>query len=253
MLMSVLESGVEGLADQYPELESARVLITGLSAANGVDLARAFAEQHTRLVIQHAEPSPEFDALLEILARSAADLAVTQPDMSERKGIVEFAKSAAQTFGGLEVVVNLIYIRAGEIDATATMDEIDDWIAAKLRAPYHITEVAANRMRTTWSEGAIVNIVTLETTASSTDTLLAGLIRTALSNMTRHLAVQWADHNISINAVGPADPSGSSLSETAQHLKSQYDIARLALFLASDKGKDLMGHTFEACGAARAA
>lgn len=250
MLMSVLESGVKGLSSTYPELEAARILITGLSAGNGVDLARAFADQHARLVIQHSESSPEFDALLEVLARSATEVTVSQPNLETRKDIVEYAKSASQTYGGLEAVVNLIYLRAGEIDPSSTMEEIEDWIASKLRAPFHITEVTANRMRTTWNEGAIITIVTLETSATSADTLLAGLIRTALTNMTRHLAGEWAEHGISINSISPSDPSGSCLSETAQHLKSQYDISRLALYLASDKGKALTGHTFEASGAA---
>lgn len=253
MLMGVLDNGVKGLSGTYPELDNARVLITGLSTDNGVDLARGFAEQHARLIIQHSRSTPEFDALIEVLAVSACELHVTSPSLETRKEIIEYAKSAAQAFGGLEAVINLIHLRAGEISSTATMEEIEDWIASKLRAPFHITEVAANRMRTTWNDGAIINVVTLESKATSTDALLAGLIRTALANMTRHLAEQWAEQSISINSVAPSDPASSSLSETAQHLKSQYEIARLALYLASDGGKELTGHTFEASGALRPA
>ena len=46
-----------------PELAGTRVLITGLSPGLGVDLARAFAEQGTRLVIQATENSPEITEL----------------------------------------------------------------------------------------------------------------------------------------------------------------------------------------------
>ncbi len=249
MLLSVLEDGLEGLKGPYPELDRARVLITGLSPTNGVDLARAFAEHKARLVLQHTDTSPEFDALLEVLAATADELHVTSPSLTNRDDTVEYAKSAAQAFSGLEAVVNLIHVGAGEVHPEATMEDIDDAIADKLRAPYHITDVVANRMRTTWCEGSITNIVTLQSTASRSDAILASMIRTALANMTRHLADHWAEYGISINAVGPTDPNSTELSKLAQHLKSQYDIAKLALYLASDSCGEITGQTFEAAGA----
>ena len=72
MLMSTLD-GVEAFP-AYPELAGKRVLITGLSRTHGVDIARAFAEHRTRLVLQVAEDCAEMQAVAEIAAQSALEM-----------------------------------------------------------------------------------------------------------------------------------------------------------------------------------
>ena len=57
----MLMSAIEGLkyAPSYPELAGKRILITGLSAGLGVDIARAFADARCRLVLQIDELTEE--------------------------------------------------------------------------------------------------------------------------------------------------------------------------------------------------
>jgi 3-oxoacyl-[acyl-carrier protein] reductase len=68
--------------------------------------------------------------------------------------------------------------------------------------------------------------------------------------MTRAEAQQWAERGIRINAVGPRgllpdEPSGGAC------LASEPDLAALALYLASRRGRQLSGHVFDAAGVAR--
>ena len=60
--------------------------------------------------------------------------------------------------------------------------------------------------------------------------------------MTRGEAGQWADQAVRINAVGPRTQTGGS---TGAALKSEPDIAALALYLASRRGKTLSSHIFD--------
>ena len=71
------------------ELRGARVLITGLSAVAGVDIARAFAEINTRLIIHTADMRPEVTALVALLSQSAAEMKlytdpIARPDRRTR-------------------------------------------------------------------------------------------------------------------------------------------------------------------------
>ena len=56
------------------ELRGARILITGLSAVAGVDIARAFAEINTRLIVHTTDMQPEVTALVALLSQSAAEM-----------------------------------------------------------------------------------------------------------------------------------------------------------------------------------
>ena len=51
-------------SDVLRDIAGSRVLITGLSASTGVDLARAFADLKTRLVVHTTDLSPEVTALV---------------------------------------------------------------------------------------------------------------------------------------------------------------------------------------------
>ena len=72
MLMTTLD-GIE-FASAYPDLLGKRVLITGIDNAQGVDIARAFAEQRTRLVLHVNEMTPEMEVLGEIVSHGALDV-----------------------------------------------------------------------------------------------------------------------------------------------------------------------------------
>src|SRR5258706_5276355 len=149
MLLSVLEgSSSEG---RYPELAGKRVLITGLSLSHGVDVARAFADHGYRLVLHMAETGEANDALLEVLSQTAVELRAYSDPLGNMDAAVRFAQVAAQAFGGLEAVINLVPLQTSSIGPDPTLDDIEITIADQFRNACLITRIAANRMRLTWS------------------------------------------------------------------------------------------------------
>jgi 3-oxoacyl-[acyl-carrier protein] reductase len=248
MFMSVVES-VPGVS-AYAELAGARVLVTGLSSRLGVDIARAFAEHRTQLVLQADEDSPEIAAVGALLAESASEIKLYSGAFLDAEAAVRFAQGPAQAFGRLDAVVNLVEIAEHELRGLADLDEIEDLVSAKLLAPALITRVLANRMALTWSEGLILNVVMTAPPADARAATLASILRAGLAAMTRAEAQQWAERGIRINAVGPRgllpdEPSAGAC------LASESDLAALALYLASRRGRQLSGHVFDAAGVAR--
>ena len=69
---------------------------------------------------------------------------------------------------------------------------------------------------------------------------LLSVARSMLAGMTRTEARQWADQAIRINTIAP-----STEAEDGACLESEPDIAALALFLASPRGRDLSGLVFD--------
>ncbi len=251
MLTSVL-SGIRNVR-LYPELEGQRVLITGLTTRQGVDVARGFAEAGCRLVVQvdgTSETEAESSALLEVLSYTAVELRATQGTLGSAQEAVRFAQGAAQAYGGLDVVINLIQLDAVTLAADATIEDIEGIVSDVLRTACLITKVAANRMSLTWTEGLILNVVLSPAAQSPTETALHRFVGGTLATMTRVEASNSADKGIRINAIGPRGVDESAGRTTCSNLSREPDIAALALHLASKRGATLSGHLFDATGVA---
>jgi 3-oxoacyl-[acyl-carrier protein] reductase len=240
MLMSTVD-GVETFP-AYPELAGKRVLITGLSRAHGVDIARAFAEHRTRLVLHASEDCAETQAVAEIAAQSALEMRLFTGSLLDADSAVRFARTAVKSFAGLDVVINIVDGTHLVTAATATETQVERAISAALTPAYVISRIAANRMRTTWTEGLILNIVPEPASASRSARALAAVARATIASMTRQEAERWSEHGIRINGVAPATLSAG----IGAQLTCEPDIASLALQLASRRGRNLSGLIFEA-------
>ena len=227
------------------ELRGARILITGLSAVAGVDIARAFAEINTRLIVHTTDMQPEVTALVALLSQSAAEMKLYTNPIARPDDAIRLAQNAQQAYGGLDAVINLQSISRTEMQNIATQEQVESLIASKLSPLTHITHVAANRMRVVLSEGSVLNVLTAPKPENAREAAIAGIARTALAAMTRGEAGQWADQAVRINGVGPRSVTAQSTGAT---LTNEPDLAALALYLASRRGKTLSGHIFDAEG-----
>ena len=239
MLMSAIE-GIRAVPS-YPELAGRRVLITGLSPELGVDIARAFAEHKARLVLQVPRACAKMQAVAEMLSSSALDLRLFDGPLPAGDALVAFARAAATAFGGLDAVVNLIPLGQGRLAADASLDDIETEVANRLLLPTVVSKIVVNRMRLTHTEGVVLNVAALPPGAGAVDRAVATVTKSALVTMTRNDAREWASEAIRFNAIAPqvAAPSEPGLA-------GETDMAALALYLTSGRGKALSGHVFEA-------
>ncbi len=245
----MLMSSIDGFRSvpSYPEIAGKRVLITGLTAEFGVDVARAFAEHKARLVLQISTADEQMQAVAEMLSIAALDMKLFAGPLPDADAIVPFCRSAVTAFGGLDAVVNLIPLGRCGLKADATPDDLEAAVSSRLLLPTLVGKVAANRMRLLHTEGLILNAAVLPKAATPADRAVAAVTKSALVAMTRADAEQWAGDGIRFNAIAPqvAQPSEPGLAGEA-------DLAALALFLASGRGKSLSGHVFEAEAGRRA-
>ena len=243
MLTTTLD-GIE-LASIYPDLLGKRVLITGIDNEHGVDLARAFAEQRTRLVLHVTEMTPEMEVLGEIVSQGALDVRLFDGPIGATDVAVKLARQTVQAFGGVDVVINLATVPEPRGGASARETDVEDAVSQALSAACLITKIATNRMRLTMTEGVILNIARLPRRPTSAHRIVGALARSALANLTRNEAREWAPHGIAVNAIAPAtlstmQPNGG--------INGEPDMASLALYLASERGRDMTGLMFESYG-----
>jgi 3-oxoacyl-[acyl-carrier protein] reductase len=240
MLMSVVEETQSVLS--YPELAGRRILITGLTSGCGVDIVRAFAEHRTRLVLQFDETSESTDAIAEIAAPHALDIKVFGPAGADSEAVAQFARGAMVAFGGIDALINLVTLLPGALGKAASVDDIERRISQRLLLPCVLGKIAANRMGLSRIEGLILNIAMLAPPISGPAQAFATVAKAALAAMTRAQAEEWAGKAIRFNAIAPQ----VSPIHVGRSAVGEPEIAALALYLASGRGKELSGHVFEA-------
>jgi NAD(P)-dependent dehydrogenase (short-subunit alcohol dehydrogenase family) len=244
MLMTTLD-GIE-FASTYPDLLGKRVLITGIDNAQGVDIARAFAEQRTRLVLHVTEMTPEMEVLGEIVSQGALDVRLFDGPIGATDAAVKLARQAVQAFGGVDIVINLATVPTPKGGAAASESAVEEAVSEALGAACLITKIATNRMRLTMTEGLVLTILRLPHKPTSAHRIVGALARSALTNLTRNEAREWAPHGIAINAIAPA---AMSTMKPFGALTGEPDMASLALHLSSEEGRDMTGLMFECYGA----
>jgi 3-oxoacyl-[acyl-carrier protein] reductase len=249
MFMSVVEKDMG--TKVYPELAGLRVLVTGLTNGSGLDVARAFAEHGCRIVLQANSADPGVVAIGEELSRvqsdTGGDLKLFTDPLASGEAAVKFAQTAAQAFGGLEIVVNLVSFANADLARARDIDEVEDLVSAKLLPMTLLTRVVANRMRLTMTEGLVLNVILMPAPASPAEAVVASIARAAIGALTRGEAQAWASEALRINAIAPPSPLDAG---GGACLASEADVAALALHLASKRGKRLSGLVFDAAGVA---
>ena len=108
MYMGRVGSSAEGEVSN--ELAQSRILVTGLTALAGVDVARSFADLRARLVVHTTDLSPELIELVALLSQSAGEIRLHTHDISTADTAAAFAQTSAQAYGGLEAAINLASI-----------------------------------------------------------------------------------------------------------------------------------------------
>jgi 3-oxoacyl-[acyl-carrier protein] reductase len=224
-------------------------VLTGLSATSGVDVVRAFADIKARLVVHTTDLSPEVTALIALVSQTASEIKLYTDPMNDAGAAVRFAQSAAQAYGGLDAVINLATISASEMTGIASERSVEALVSSKLMPLAHLTGVTANRMRVVLNEGMILNVLTMPHPSNGREMAIASYARAALAAMTKSEAQTWASQGIRINAVGPRVMTSGGMPEGAC-LTNEPDVAALAIYLASRRGRGLSGHVFDSDGVA---
>ena len=136
-----------------------------------------------------------------------------------------------------------------------------------LRAPFFLAKRAAQEMIAQGAGGSIISISSLNVAYALEHVAVYGATKAGISQMTRHMALEWAEYGIRVNAIAPgfmdtplAEPIWAD-PETSRWIHNRVPMERpgapselvgACLLLASDAGSFLTGQTLIVDGGAEA-
>jgi NAD(P)-dependent dehydrogenase (short-subunit alcohol dehydrogenase family) len=232
-------------------------VITG--AANGIGRATAvvFAQEGARIVATDLDEAG-LEGLRAELAGKEAECATVVGDVSDPGDARRMIQAAVDAYGRLDVLV----ANAGVIPLGAITESTEaDWdrvMSIDGRGMFLTCKYGIEAMLETGG-GSIVCLSSISGMAGQARQSTYGPAKFAASGLTMHLAVEWADHGIRVNAVAPGTirteavrrlPDQPGGAEYVEEIRKQHpmgrlgepeEVARAIAFLASDEASFITG------------
>lgn len=179
------------------------VLVTGASGGIGAYLAEVAAAAGAHVVLA-ARRVDSCRALAErIAAAHGGRTMAVALDVTDAAGFGAALDAVAAELGPVDVLVNNAGIA---ITAPAHDTAPEDWdrvIATNLTGGYRLSQAVAQRWIAASRSGAIVNIASMYGLGGAKMLAAYTASKGGLINLTRTLAVEWARHDIRVNALAP--------------------------------------------------
>lgn len=232
-------------------------MITGAAFGIGRATAERFAREGARLTLTDIQGDPLL-ALAAELRQADAEVETVIGDVAVEQDARRMIGAATDRFGRLDVLVaNAGIIPLG--DATEmTPDGWDEVMAVDGRGMFLTCKFAIEAMLPTGG-GAIVCLSSISGVAGQKRQAAYGPAKFIATGLTKHLAVEWSDHGIRVNAVAPGtiqtervnqmrdEPGGSEYLATVERmhpmgrLGEPAEVASAIAFLASDDASFITG------------
>ncbi len=242
-------------------------IITGAGSGLGKAAAQLFAREGAKVVVA-ANREKEGGQTIRSIKERGGDAIFTRVDVTSASDLEKTVKTTVDKYGKLDIMLNNAGTPGpGNLTADITEEEWNRVISVNLTGVYLGTKYAIPEMLK-GGGGAIINVSSVAGISPRRYTAAYSAAKAAVIQLTRVTALEYARKNIRVNCIlpGPIDTPFFSkvaggdpdkiaafkekvLKEVPMGRFAQpEEIARVALFLASDEASYITGASFAVDG-----
>lgn len=241
----------------YLSLAGKVALVTGGSRGIGKAIALAFADAGADIIVS-SRKLPDLEKVadeIKGLGRRSLAVAAHNAKMEDLRNLVAKVKGE---FGRIDILVNNAAVNP-VMSSVLEMEEppFDLIMNVNVKGYYFLSQAAA-RMMVEQGGGVIINISSVGGISPDKGLGPYCISKAAIIMMTKHMALELGEHNIRVNAIAPGivktrfsqalwsneELMSQELSKMPlKRIAQPEEIARAALYLASDASSFMTGHT----------
>jgi NAD(P)-dependent dehydrogenase (short-subunit alcohol dehydrogenase family) len=243
------------------KLENRVAIVTGASSGMGAAITRLFAEEGAS-VVAVARRKERLQGFVDEVAAKGGRVTAVAGDVSREEDVRNAVKTAVETYGRLDIVVN----NAGLLDRMAAAGDLDDgtWEAVlevNLTGPMRMMRAAIPQFLAQGG-GVFVTVASLGGLFGARAGAAYTASKHGVIGLAKNTAFMYAKRGIRSNVIAPGgvtteisegirfDPEGVGVAMSGLNLNPRTgepeEIARVALFLASDDSSFVNGATIVA-------
>jgi len=243
-------------------------IITGAGRGIGREYALMLAEQGAKVVVNDlggardgtsADTGPAQEVVEEIKGMGGEAIANTD-DVSDFEAAGRMVKSAVDTFGGLDVVINNAGILRDRMLTNMTEAEWDAVIKVHLKGTFAPSHHAAAYWRERAKAGEtndarLINTASVSGIYGNAGQTNYGAAKMGIAGFTIIASLELGRYGVTVNAIAPAaltrlteDLGMGQASDEMKEMMSPRWVAPIVTWLASTQSAGVTGRVFEASG-----
>ena len=246
------------------KLKGKTAVVTGASKGIGAGIALALAEEGANVVVNYARSRDDAEKVAAQINQNGSKAIAVQADVSKKAEVDKLFAQATQAFGKVDILVNNAGIYEFAPLQEITEDSYRRQFDLNVLGTLLSTQAAVKSMP---EGGSIINLSSVASlTPPPTGSVYSGT-KGAVDVITRSLAQELGPQKIRVNSLAPGlvetpgtKVAGTSEGEFRQMAVSRTplgrvgdtgDIAKVAVFLASDDSGWITGEVLPVGGGAR--
>jgi len=247
------------------ELAGKVAVVTGASKGIGAGIAKAFGTAGAAVVVNYSSGREGAERVVAEITGQGGKAVAIQGDISKAADVKRLFAETKKTYGSLDTLVNNAGVFQFEPIEAVTEEEFHREFNINVLGPILATQEALGAFGP--AGGSVINISSVVSTSPIANSSVYSATKGALDSLTRVLAKELGSRNIRVNTIAPGGVEtegthrmgliGSDMQKqmVAQTPLGRFgqpeDIARIAVFLASDDSAWLTGERITASGGMR--
>jgi len=240
-------------------------LVTGASKGIGAGIAKGLAAEGAAVVVNYASSKEGADRVVSEITGKGGKAIAIQGDVSKVADVKRLFAEAKRAFGAPDVLVNNAGIFAFDPLEAVTEDEFHREFNTNVLGPILTIQEALKHFGP--EGGSVINISSVVSTGAVPNSVVYSATKGAVDSIARVLGTELAARKIRVNTIAPggvetegthsvgmigSDFEKQIVADTPMgRLGQPEDIARVAVFLASDNARWLTGERIAASGGLR--
>ncbi|OKH24632.1 SDR family oxidoreductase [Chroogloeocystis siderophila] len=247
-------------------LKGKNALVTGATSGIGQAIAIRLAQEGVNVAINYRKsPDDAAETEEQIMQKACGDVEScgvkslpVQGDVSKEEDIIRMVNTVVEQFGSLDILVNNAGIQTECPSHEVATDDFDKVISVNLRGAYLCARETLKHLLSQNRQGVIINISSVHEIIPRPMYVSYSISKGGMENLTKTLALEYADRGIRVNAVAPGatitpineawtdDPEKKA--EVESHIPmgragTSEEMAAAVAFLASSEAAYITGQT----------
>jgi glucose 1-dehydrogenase/3-oxoacyl-[acyl-carrier protein] reductase len=215
------------------------------------------AKEGAAVAFHYSQSSSGADSAVQEVLKAGGKAKAFKADFRQVEPIRQLAKEALDFLGGIDVLVNNAGITVNQPFMEVTPEVFDTLYSVNVRAQLFLTQAVVPAMEKQ-GKGIVINLTSIHAYLGMTEHAVYAGTKGAIVAYTRELALELIQKGIRVNAIAPGwifvenhrmvlgedfDVVETGKQEPVGFIGTPADIGRLAIFLASDESRYILGQT----------
>ncbi|MDR3475594.1 MAG: 3-oxoacyl-ACP reductase FabG [Devosia sp.] len=241
------------------ELKGKVAIVTGASKGIGAAIARQLGAAGAAVVVNYASSKMEADAVVADITRAGGKARAVQGDVTKAADIRQLLAVTKEAFGRLDILVNNAGVFAFGPLQSVTEADFHRQFDTNVLGTILTTKEAVDHFGP--EGGSIINLSSIASLNPVPNSVVYAATKSAIDAVTKALAGELTGRKIRVNAIAPGSTATEGLAALGPEAQRQLastipmgrlgqpeEIARVALFLASDQSAWMTGERLTVSG-----